>query len=142
MAGCVTPASAEIRSGPQCSAGFGPGTKPDFGCLGFLLASSLHICHCCTSCISVSCSTVGLYKQRHSLVYSAFLGKKACPMVIVNVILCLALITFLFFLFSFFWLHLFSPTQKWLPLNNKIQIVLQVVVHTFAPMMFKFNVSN
>lgn len=36
MAGCVTPASAEIKSGPQCSAGFGPqGTETKFGCLRF-----------------------------------------------------------------------------------------------------------
>lgn len=41
-------------------------------------------------------------KDTHTLVYPDCLGKKACPMVTVDVVLCYALIIFLLAIFVFF----------------------------------------
>lgn len=51
-----------LKSEVACSAGFGPGTKTNFGCLAFFYPQASNVCHCCTSRICISCSTIGLYK--------------------------------------------------------------------------------
>lgn len=51
-----------LKSEVACSAGFGPGTKTNFGCLAFFYPQASNARHCCTSRICISCSTIGLYK--------------------------------------------------------------------------------
>lgn len=63
MACCVTPASAELRSGLWCSAAFGPGTKPKIARLGLSYPRAFNICLWRPSRMLISCSTIGFCRQ-------------------------------------------------------------------------------
>lgn len=63
MACCVTPASAELRSGPQCSAGFGPGTKTKNRSPWIILSSSVQYSPLPESRVHISRSTIGFHKD-------------------------------------------------------------------------------
>lgn len=94
----LAPASAELRSGPQCSAGFGPGTKPKIARLGLFYPRAFNIRLCRTSRVHISRSTIGFRKDTtcHALLMGESLPPGYCPCCFVLSAL------YLFFQASFF----------------------------------------
>lgn len=113
MACCVTPASAELRNGPQCGAGFGPGIKPKIARLGLFYPRAFNIRLCRTSCVHISRSTIGSRKDTtcHTLLMGKSLPPGYCP--------CCFVLSALYLLFqaSFF--------PRAIPLFKRIYIVYQ-----------------
>lgn len=73
----LAPASAELRSGPQCSAGFGPGTKPKIARLGLFYPRAFNIRLCRTSRVHISRSTIGFRKD--TTCHALLMGGKLAP---------------------------------------------------------------